>query len=70
MSFSNVAGRYYQKESNEYPKSISYPQRLVLHGGPRVPTGPIMLPGFTHPLRFKSLLKVSVEAISQQPTRH
>jgi hypothetical protein len=29
--FSNVTGRYYQKESNEYPKSISNQQLLVLH---------------------------------------
>lgn len=31
MPFSNVTGRYYQKESNDYPKSISYQQLLVLH---------------------------------------
>jgi hypothetical protein len=31
MSFSNVTGCYYQKESNEYPKSISYQQLWVLH---------------------------------------
>jgi hypothetical protein len=31
MSFSDVTGRYYQNESTEYPKSISYQQLLVLH---------------------------------------
>jgi hypothetical protein len=31
MSLSEVTGRYYQNESNKYPKSLSFPQLLVLH---------------------------------------
>jgi hypothetical protein len=60
-SFSNATGRYYQNESNDYPKSISYQQLLVLHvaahyelrrssmrWGVMAPLGSMTLLGFTH----------------------
>lgn len=31
MPFSNITGRYYQKASSEYPKSISYQQLLAFN---------------------------------------
>src|SRR5690349_2166825 len=31
MAFSNVTGRYYQTDSDEFPRSVSWPQLFVLH---------------------------------------